>query len=116
MLRLHFGADLFGLFQDAQGVLAENFPDVALGIAFAQQGFGDFRQLGGVFHAFGHVRAVEIGAEADVVGADEFHGVIDVIDDSFPADVRKLAFGDELVFRSSSFRGRCILRRRRSFS
>ena len=74
------------------------FADVGVGVAFAHQGFGDFRQLGGVFHAFGHVGAVEIGAQADVVGADEFYGVVDVLDDLFPGDVGEFAFGGQLFF------------------
>jgi len=40
-----------------------------------------FWQLGGVFQAFWHIRAVEIGAQANVFRADQLHRVIDVIDD-----------------------------------
>ena len=88
--------DLLGLVEDAEDVAAEDFLDVGVGVAFADQGFGDFGELGDVFQAVGHVGAVEIGAQADVIGADKFDDVVDVLDDFFPTDVRELAFGLEL--------------------
>ena len=47
-----------------------------------------------IVHAVGHVGAVEIGAQADVVRADEFYGMIDVVDDFGPVDAREFALRD----------------------
>jgi len=92
VLRFHFGADFFRSFHYAERVFAEDLSDIRVGVAFAHQGFGDFREPGGVFKAFGHVGTVEIGTQANVVGADEFYGVVDVLDDLLPSDVWEFAF------------------------
>lgn len=84
---------LLGLVEDAEDVAAEDFLDVGVGVTFADEGFGDFRELGDVFEAIGHIGAVEIGAQADVIGADEFDDVVDVLDDFFPTDAGEFAFG-----------------------
>jgi len=39
-----------------------------------------FKQLGAIFQAFRHIRAVEIRAQAHVVRADELHDVVNVLD------------------------------------
>ena len=42
ILSLHFGADFFGGFHYAQGVFAEDFADVGVGVTLSHQGFGDY--------------------------------------------------------------------------
>lgn len=84
--------DLLGLVEDAENVASEDFLDVGVGVALADEGFGDFGELGDVFHAVGHGGAVEVGAQADVIGSDEFDDVVDVLDDFFPTDARQFAF------------------------
>jgi hypothetical protein len=89
---------LLGLFHYAQGVAAENFANVSVGVAFADEGFGDFRQLGSIFHALGHIGAIEIGAETHMVGADELYEMIEVINNFLPANVGQLSVRDELLY------------------
>ena len=67
-------------------------------------------------HAVGHGGAVEIGAQADVIGADEFDDVVDVLDDFFPTDVGELAFGLEFLELALSGLCRCRRNRRRILS
>ena len=87
--------------EEAEGVFAEDFADVGIGIAFLEEGLGDLGEMGGVFHAEGHHGAIEIGAEADMIDAGDFYGMIDVLDDFGPCDAGKLAglhvFADDLV-------------------
>ena len=87
--------------EEAEGVFAEDFADVGIGIALLEEGFGDLGEMGGVFHAEGHHGAIEIGAEANVIDAGHFYGVINVLDDFGPVDARELAgldvFADDLV-------------------
>src|SRR6516165_5432721 len=94
-------AGAFHLAQDAKGVFAEDLADVSFGIAFLQKCLGDLRELGGVFHANGHVSAVEVGTEADVIYARELHGVVNVLDDLCPIHFRKsvgvLKFAEDLI-------------------
>ena len=85
--------DTVGFGQDAEDVPAEDLLDVGVGVALAHEGLGNFWKLGAVFHAVGHVGAIEVGAQADVIGTDKFHNMINVLDDFFPADTRQLAFG-----------------------
>src|SRR5438067_9118297 len=79
------------LLHHAQDIAAENFLDVRVGVALLEQRVGDLRQLRRVFHSDGHRRAIEVGSEADVIGARHFHRVIDVFDDLLPRHVRQLA-------------------------
>src|ERR1700688_2802942 len=83
--RIQIAADAFHFTHNAQSIFTQNFPYVTLGIAFFEQSLGDERQLAGVFHAVGHVGAVEIRAEAYMIGACNSYGVIDVLDDFFVA-------------------------------
>src|SRR5208337_3579698 len=79
----------------------EDFADVGIGVALLEEGFGDLGEMGGVFHAEGHHSAIEVGAEADMVDAGDFYGVIDVLDDFGPVHAGKFAgvdiFADDLV-------------------
>jgi hypothetical protein len=70
LARLQFLADALGLLHHPQRVLAQDFADIGVGIALSNQRLGDLRKLLAILHALGHVRAVEIGAETDVVRAD----------------------------------------------
>ena len=54
----------------------------------------NLRQLGGIFHAKGHVGAIEVRAQSNVIGADEFHGMIDVFNNFRPLDARQLSLRD----------------------
>jgi hypothetical protein len=102
MFRLHFAADALAFGEDAQSVFAENFFDAGVGVAAVEQRLRDFREMRDVFHADGHVGAVVIGAEADVIDAAYFYGVVNVVDDARPIDTRKRAiehiFVDDFVF------------------
>src|SRR5207249_4760352 len=69
----------------------QNLAQVIVAVAFAHQRFCNLGQLGAVLHARWHRGAIKIRAEADVVSADQFHDVVDMLDDAFPADRRKLA-------------------------
>src|SRR5208337_27719 len=75
--------------------------DVGIGVALLQEGFGDLGEMRGVFHAEGHHGAIKIGAEADMIDAGDFYGVIDVLDDFGPIDAGELAglhvFADDLI-------------------
>src|SRR6266850_4299242 len=88
---LHLFADFLRLFHYAENISAENFADIVLLVALPQQRFRDFGQLGAIFQAFGHVRAVEIRAQADVLRAHKFNDVIDMFDNLFRAYVRELS-------------------------
>jgi hypothetical protein len=104
---LQFSAHPLGLLHDAQSILSENLSNVAVRIAFAQQRLGDFRQFGAIFHAVRHVRAIKIGTQADMLGANQFYGVIDVVDDSFPTDVRQFSLRHQLLLLAWPSRARC---------
>ena len=94
---LHLAADPLCLLQDAERILAENLSDIAIRIAFVEQRLGDFGQTRTVVHALRHVGAIEIRTEAHVIGAHQFHGMIDMVDDPLPADMRELSFGRQLL-------------------
>ena len=83
--------DAFDIGEDAEGVFAEDFADVGFGVALFQEGVGDLWNVGYVLHAEGHYGAVEVGAEADVIGAGDFYGVVDVVDDYRPIHFGELA-------------------------
>src|SRR6516162_3748042 len=84
-----FPADFLGLLHNAQKISAEDFANIFVLVTFAHQSFGDFGELRAIFQSVGHRCAIEIGAETDIVRADEFHNVVDVLDDSFPTDPRQ---------------------------
>jgi len=94
---IQIAADALHFTHNPQSILAQNFPYVTLGIPFFEQSFGDERQPGSVFHAVGHVGAIEIGSEAYVIGARNFYGVIDVLDDFFVADTRQFPLLDSFA-------------------
>ena len=50
-----------------------------------------------IFHAKRHDGAIEIGAQADVIDASDFHGMIDVLDDFGPIDFGEFAFAHEIA-------------------
>src|SRR6266850_1504393 len=88
---LHFLADFFRLFHHAEYVAAENLADIVFLVALSQKRFRDFGQLGAIFQAFRHVRAIEIRAHADVLRAHKFNDVVNMFDNLFPAYVRELS-------------------------
>jgi len=98
---IEMDAGLLDLAEEAEGVFAEDFADVGVGVTLLQEGFGDLGEMRGVFHAEGHHGAVEVGAQADMIDAGDFYGVIDVLDDFGPVHAGKLAgldiFADDLV-------------------
>ena len=77
------------MLHDAQQISAEDFADIFVLVTFAHQSLGDFWELGTIFHSVGHRCAVEIGAQTDVVRTDEFHNMVDVLDDCFPTHARQ---------------------------
>src|ERR1043166_6983073 len=95
--RLQLSTRALDLLHHTQRVFAENFANVRVRIALAQQRLGNFGQLGAILHAFGHVRTVEVGAQANVVGTNQLHGMVNVRHDIFPAHVRQLALGSHLL-------------------
>lgn len=64
--------------KEAEEIAAKEFPDAGFGIAALEHGFGEEREIANVAHGFGESgSAVEVGAEGDVVFADEFDGAVD---------------------------------------
>src|SRR5713226_2061723 len=88
---LHLFAYLFRLLHHAKNVAAQNLANILFRISLAQQRFRDLGEFRAVFQAVRHVRAVEIRAHADVIGAHQFHDVVDVLDDFPPAHVRQFS-------------------------
>src|SRR6266849_5937262 len=62
-----FPADTLHFGHDAQGIFSQNLLYVIFGITFFQECVGDFRKLGGVFHAIWHVSAIEIRTQPHVI-------------------------------------------------
>src|SRR5882724_4288037 len=91
LLCLHLFADFLRLFHYAENIPAQNLSDVIFLVALSQQRFSDSGQLGAVFQAFGHVRAVEIRAQAYVLRAHKLNDVVDMFDNLFPAYMRELS-------------------------
>src|SRR6516164_869874 len=89
-------ADSLDLGKNTQCILAEDFPDVRLRVALLQQRIGDLRNMRHVLHSYGHYCPIEIGPETDMIGAGNFHGVINVLDDEIPIDFREFARLHEL--------------------
>ena len=56
--------DSLHILHEAERIATKNFADVASRNNLFEQRIGDFRKLRRIFHAEGHVGAVEIGAEA----------------------------------------------------
>jgi len=79
---------------NTESIFAKNFLYVTLGVAFLQQGLGDLREFRGVFHAVGHVGAVEVRTQAHVINASHFDRMVDVLDDSGGIDARQFALFD----------------------
>ena len=96
-LFVEVAGDALDFAEEAEGVFAEDFANVGIGVTLFQEGVGDLGDVGDIFHADGHDGAIEIGAEADVIDAGDFHGVIDVIDDDGPIDFGKLAGFHEIA-------------------
>src|ERR1700719_3559055 len=100
-LFVEVAGDLFDLGEGAEGVFAEDFADVGFGVAFFEEGVGDLGDVSDVLHAKRHYGAVEIGAEAYVVGTGDFYGVVDVVDDYGPVHFGEFAglheVADDLV-------------------
>src|SRR6266403_2861303 len=88
---LYLFADFFRLFHHTEHVAAENLADIVLLVALPQQRFRELGQLGAVLEPFGHVRAVEIRAQADMLRAHKLYDVVDMLDNLFPAYVRELS-------------------------
>src|SRR5260370_12583277 len=86
-----FPADTLHFGHDAQGIFAQNLLYVTFGITFFQECVGDFRKLGGVFHAIWHVSAIEIRTQPHVIDASNLHSVVDMLDDFCPIDARELS-------------------------
>ena len=79
---MDFGGGLFGFSEDAEGVLAEDFFDVGLGVFAIEKFLGYDGVAGNVGEVGGDLGdAVVIGAEADVVDAGKFDDVVDVVDE-----------------------------------
>src|SRR5882762_1819532 len=91
---IQLAADAFVFRHDTKGIFPENFLYVTLGVAFLQQGFGDLREFRGVFHAVGHIGAVEVRTEAHVIDAGNFHGMVDVLEDFAEFHAREFALLD----------------------
>src|SRR6185295_19373844 len=86
---------------------------IRVGIALANESLRNLRQLRAVFEPIGHVGAVEIRPEADVICSDELNDVINVVNDPLPADMRDLALGLQLIqARGSCRRSYCADGRR----
>src|SRR5712671_1498900 len=101
ILRLELATDSLDLLHYTQRVLTQNIPNILVRIALAQQRLRDLRQLRAVLHPIRHRSSVKIRAQANVISADQFNSVIDVIDNSLPADVRELSFCGHLSLKSS---------------
>src|SRR5580704_11879124 len=88
----HFAAHDFVLFHHTQQVAAEDLPKIVIAVALAHQSFRNLWEMSDVIHALGHISSVEIRTKSDVIRSHQFNDMIDVVDDSFPAYVRQLAF------------------------
>ncbi len=74
-----------------QGIPAQNFQNVGLGVALLEQRIGDAGEHGGIIHAFGHVGAVEIRTQANVIHPCDLHRVVNVLDDFLPTHTRQFS-------------------------
>src|SRR6266481_5212887 len=109
LLRLEFVARPLHLLHYPQRVLTQNIPDILVRIAFAQQGLGNSRQFRAILHPFRHRSAVKIRAQANMVSANQFNSVVDVIDNSLPAHVRQLPFLSHLSLQRDRSSGGAFL-------
>ena len=66
---------------DAEEVAAPELADLFFGVASAHQFESYVEGFGGAVPAVDAAATVEVGRDADVVDADEFHGVVDVVDE-----------------------------------
>jgi hypothetical protein len=62
-----------------QEIQAQHFADGVLAVAAGGHAGGEGGIAGGVFQALGHLGAVEVGAEHDVVRAGYAHEIVDVV-------------------------------------
>jgi hypothetical protein len=95
---LHLAADTLGLLHNTKQIAAEDLANIVFAIALSKERLRDFRKLRAIFHSVRHRSAVEIGTKPNVLRSDEFHHVVDVLDDLFPGDVWQLAFRGLLFF------------------
>src|SRR5262245_61703586 len=82
-LLLQFRGDALDFVHDSQQVAAPDFLDLSFGITAAEKLQSDVEGFAGVIPADDAAAAVEIGRDADMVDANELHGMIDVIDEVF---------------------------------
>jgi hypothetical protein len=80
---LQFLRDTLDFVHDAEQVAAPEFFDLLFGITVADKLQSHVEGFAGVVPADDAAAAVEIGRNADVVDANELHGLIDVIDEVF---------------------------------
>src|SRR5215218_8264488 len=81
------------LAKDTQVVFAEDFQNCFVAVAAVEQTLGDVRQIVHAGEVGGRaVDAEEVGAEADMVGADGADGGVDVVEKGIE---RRLTIGDD---------------------
>src|SRR5690606_34111644 len=81
-------ADGLHLAEYAQQVAAPQLLDLLLGVAAADELERDVEGLGRVAPAVDAAAAIEVGADADVVDADELDRVVDVVDEVLDGGLR----------------------------
>ena len=69
----------FGRAEEPEGVAAPHFGAVRFGVAGGEEARGDFVVAGDVFHAGHSAAAIPVRAEADMIRADDFECVQDVL-------------------------------------
>src|SRR5262245_56613000 len=91
--------DLFALLEHAQQVPAPDLADLLLGVAAPHQLERDIERLGRAVLAVHAAAAIHVRADADVVDADQLHGVVYVIDEVryVGARRRRILRGDRLL-------------------
>ena len=82
-LSLRFECDPLRVVHHSQQIAAPEFFDLFFAVAAADQFDGDVKRFAGVVPAFDTAAAVEVGCNADVIDADQFHNVVDVVDEVF---------------------------------
>src|SRR5262249_52309084 len=94
VLCLHFVTDFLRLLHHSKQISTKNFANVLVAVALAHERFRDSRQVRAVFYAFGHDRSIKVRAQADVIGTNELHNMINMFDDFLPAYVGQLSLPD----------------------
>ena len=82
-LFLQFRRDPLDFVHDPQQVAAPEFFYLLFSIAAADELQSHVEGFAGVVPADDAAAAVEVGGDADVVDADELHGIIDMVDEVF---------------------------------